>query len=207
MYAIATLLYYTICPLYKTRRTEFLEDLNLIIANNLKKFREERKLSLDRIAEMTGISKSMLSQIERGESNPTITTVWKIVNGLKIQLTSLITAMQPDTITISKDDIQPLTEDNGKYKLFPLYPYENGRHFEVYMLDIEKGGYMDSSAHQDGTQEFLTVYDGELTIRVDHEEYTIKRGNSIKFRADREHIYHNSGDKLARINMIVYYPL
>ena len=51
-----------------------MDNLNLIIANNLKRIRDERKLSLDKVADLTGVSKSMLGQIERGESNPTIST-------------------------------------------------------------------------------------------------------------------------------------
>ena len=57
-------------------------NINLVISMNLKHIREERKLSLDKVAKMTGVSKSMLGQIERGDSNPTIATVWKIANGL-----------------------------------------------------------------------------------------------------------------------------
>lgn len=185
----------------------FLDNLNSVIAANLKKIRDQRKLSLDKVAELTGISKSMLGQIERGESNPTVTTVWKIVNGLKIQFTSLITNPKPDTAVISKNDIEPVTEDSGRYRLYPFFPYEEDRRFEVYILEIEKGGYMDSEAHEDGTQEFITVFDGQLTIRVNNQEYTVNKGDSIRFRADKEHIYHNSGDTLAVINMIVYYPL
>lgn len=63
-----------------------LKPIHLILANNLKLLREQRKLSLDKVAEMTGISKTMLGQIERGESSPSITTVWKIANGLKLSL-------------------------------------------------------------------------------------------------------------------------
>ncbi len=60
----------------------------LVLAENLKTLRANRKLSLDKVAELTGVSKTMLSQIERGESNPTIHTVWKIANGLKISFTA-----------------------------------------------------------------------------------------------------------------------
>lgn len=67
-----------------------MENINLILSKNLKYLRNERKLSLDKLADLTGISKTMLGQIERGESNPSITTVWKIANGLKISFTALI---------------------------------------------------------------------------------------------------------------------
>ncbi|MEN6483123.1 MAG: helix-turn-helix transcriptional regulator, partial [Anaerolineaceae bacterium] len=67
-----------------------MEDATLLIAKNLKRIREERKLSLDRLSDLTGVSKSMLGQIERGESSPTISMVWKITNGLKISFTTLL---------------------------------------------------------------------------------------------------------------------
>lgn len=183
-----------------------MENLNTSIARNLKRIRDDKKLSLEKVAEMTGVSKTMLGQIERGESSPTITTAWKIANGLKISFTTLIDNPQPDTIVIDKNNIAPLTEDNGKYRLYPFFPYENGRRFEVYSVEIEKGGYLSSDPHGDGTQEFITVFDGELTIRTNNEEYTVKNGSSIRFRTDRPHIYHNSGDELTRVSMVIYYP-
>jgi XRE family transcriptional regulator, regulator of sulfur utilization len=182
-----------------------LENINSVLAENLKTLRENKKLSLDKVAEMTGVSKTMLGQIERGESNPTINTVWKIANGLKISFTSLINHPQPDTVVVTKNDIQTLYEDNGKYRLYPFFPFEDGRRFEVYAVEIDKGGYLSADPHHEGTEEFITVFDGELTIRVKNEEYTVKNGESIRFKADRPHVYHNSGDSLTRINMVIYY--
>lgn len=173
---------------------------------NLKRIREEKKLSLDKAAQMTGVSKSMLGQIERGESNPTITTVWKIANGLKISFTSLLSQPESDTLIVSKEDVEPLVEDNGKYKAYPIFPYEDGRRFEVYKIEIEKGGYLSAEPHGQETYEFITVFDGEITIRVEDEEYTVKKGDSIRFRSDKPHAYHNSGEEVTRVNMVIYYP-
>lgn len=181
-----------------------MEDLNLSIAANLKKIREEKKLSLDKVAQLTGISKSMLGQIERGKSNPTVTTVSKIAVGLKIQVTSLITTPKLNTIVMDKSKVEPLVEDNGKYKLYPFFPYEDGRCFELYTLEIEKGGYLTTDGHIEGTEEFLTVFQGEITIKVNNEEYIIKNDNSIRFKADKPHSYYNSGDNLVRASLIVY---
>ena len=64
--------------------------LNEVIATNLKRIRTAKKMSLDNVANLTGVSKSMLGQIERGDSSPTITTIWKITNGLKISFSSLM---------------------------------------------------------------------------------------------------------------------
>lgn len=184
-----------------------MENLNLVIADNLKRIREEKKLSLEKAAELTGVSKTMLGQIERGESSPTITTLWKIANGLKTSFSTLIDSPQPDTVIIEKGSITPLIEDNGKFRLYPFFPYENGRRFEMYSVEIEKGGYLSADAHGSGTQEFITVFEGEMTLRIGNEEYTVANGSSIKFKADKPHSYHSSGDTTARLSMILYYPL
>ncbi|TQR16291.1 helix-turn-helix domain-containing protein [Psychrobacillus soli] len=183
-----------------------MEEIHLIIARNLKALREKKKLSLEKVSELTGVSKTMIGQIERGESTPTITTIWKIANGLKISFTSLINTPQTDTKVILRSDIQSLSEDNGKYRVYPNFPFEDDKRFEVYSVEIEKGGFLSADPHMDGTEELVTVFEGELTIRVNNNEYTIRSGDSIRFKADRPHTYHNSGEVLTRLSMILYYP-
>ena len=97
-----------------------LRPIHLVLANNMKSLREQRKLSLDKVAEMTGISKTMLGQIERGESSPSITTVWKIANGLKLSFTSLINEPQSETVVVSQQEVQALVEDHGKVRIYPF---------------------------------------------------------------------------------------
>ncbi|HZG14298.1 MAG TPA: helix-turn-helix domain-containing protein [Candidatus Bathyarchaeia archaeon] len=181
-------------------------DINLVIAKNLKSFRESKKLSLEMVAELTGVSKTMIGQIERGESSPTITTIWKIANGLKISFSSLIDEPQPDTKVVFRSEVQALLEDNGKFRVFPCFPFQSDRRFEMYAVEIEKGGYHGADAHTAGTEELITVFDGELTVRVNQDEYTVKSGDSIRFRADRPHSYHNSGNSVTRLSMVIYYP-
>lgn len=183
-----------------------MEEIHLILARNLKALRESKKLSLEKVAELTGVSKTMIGQIERGESTPTITTIWKIANGLKTSFSTLINTPQSDTEIILGSDIQALSEDNGKYRVYPLFPFENEKRFEVYSVEIEKDGFLSADAHLEGTEELITVFDGELTIHVNNEVYTIKSGDSIRFKADRPHTYHNPGKVLTRLNMTLYYP-
>ncbi len=183
-----------------------MEDLNQTVAGNLKKIREERKLSLDRLAELTGVSKSMLRQIEVGDSSPTIATVWKIANGLKISFTALFSAQPQEIRVVKKQDITPLVEDNGKYRLYPFFPIEEGRSFEIYTIEIDRGGYLSAEPHPNGTQEFLTVIAGEITVRVGNQEYTVAEEDAIQFRADRSHAYHNTGNRPSKANLVIFYP-
>lgn len=182
-----------------------LDPLNTVIAENFRRLREARKLSLERVAELTGVSKSMLGQIERGESNPTVATLWKIAGGLRVSFTALINSPQPDTLVIQRSAIEPLVEDGGRYRLYPFFPYEEGRPFEMYMVEMERGSYLSAEPHGEGTQEFVTVFEGELTIRVGAEEFTVGTGDSVRFKADRPHAYHNSGAGVTRLSMVIHY--
>jgi XRE family transcriptional regulator, regulator of sulfur utilization len=182
-----------------------MEDMTQLVAQNLRKLREEKKLSLDKLAEMTGVSKSMLGQIERGDSSPTIATVWKIANGLKVSFTSLLETPQSNTRLVRRADVTPMVEDQGKYRLFPLFPIEEGRRFEVYTVEIDPGGHMSAEAHAEGTQEFITVFSGELSLSVEGEDYRVAQGDAIRFRADRPHAYHNAGNSLVKVSMVIHY--
>ena len=183
-----------------------MEEIHLILARNLKAIREKEKLSLEKVAQLSGVSKTMIGQIERGESSPTLTTIWKIANGLKISFTSLINNPQPDTTLVLKDEIQVLTEDNGRYRVYPAFPFQEDKRFEMYTIEIDEEGQLRSDSHKEGTEEFITVFDGEITIAVSDGQYTLKSGDSIRFKADRPHTYANSGDTLARLSMTIYYP-
>jgi transcriptional regulator with XRE-family HTH domain len=180
-------------------------DLNRIIAANLRRIREDRKLSLDRVAELTGVSKSMLGQVERGESNPTITTLWKIAGGLRVSFTALVNCPQADTVVVGREEVEPLCGDGGRYRVYPIFPYEEGRRFELYTVEIEPGGRFASGPHGDNTEEFITVFDGELTLGVNGREYRVARGDSIRVRADRPHSYANAAGTTARLSLAIHY--
>lgn len=184
-----------------------MEEIHLILAKNLKAIREREKLSLEKVSQLSGVSKTMIGQIERGESSPTLTTIWKIANGLKVSFTSLINNPQPDTTVILKDEIQVLSEDNGRYRVYSYFPFQEDRRFEIYSVEIEKEGIVRSDSHKEGTEEFITVFDGEVTVDVNECKYKLKSGDSIRFKADRPHTYYNSGETLARLSMTIYYPL
>lgn len=183
-----------------------MKNINLIVAENLKSIREQRKLSLDALARATGVSKSMLGQIERGDVNPTISTVWKIANGLKISFTELMNKPEAESEVVDIAEIEPLLEDNGRYRNYPLFAFEEDRRFEVYYLELDAGSTLGADAHPEGTQEFITVFSGEMKVTVNNEILQAKDGNALRFRADRPHRYENTGNEICRISMVIYYP-
>ncbi len=184
-----------------------MDKINSVIAENLKKLREERKLSLDNVAKLSGVSKSMLGQIERGEVNPTVSTVWKILNGLKISFTQLMSRPESDIEIVYKSEILPFIEDDGKLRNFPVFPFDSVRRFEMYTLEIDAEGHLDADAHPQGTQEFITVFTGKVSISINDQEFIIEEGNSMRFKADIPHAYKNFGNEICKLCMIIYYPM
>ncbi len=111
--------------------------MNPIVAHNIKLLREKNKLSMDELSKLSGVSKSMLAQIERGEGNPTISTLWKISNGMKVPFDALTIRPKVSYKIVRLPEIQPLFEDNGKVKNYFIFPDDENRRFAVYFLELE----------------------------------------------------------------------
>lgn len=176
-----------------------------IVSSNMKRIREERKLSLDQLAKMTDVSKSMLSQIERGTVVPTISTIWKITNGLKLSFTELVQQSETTVKVIHCADLDPLIENDGKYRNFPVFPFDEKRKFEMYYIELDEGAYLAAEPHPAGAAEYIVVFSGELRVCVDEEEYTVGCGSAIRFHGDRPHSYECLGSDQCRISMVIAY--
>ncbi len=163
------------------------------ISENLRQIRKEKKLSLDSMAEQTGVSKSMLGQIERGESSPTVATLWKIATGLHISFTALLEGRQTETQLIRKGEVSPLLSDEGRFRLcFPFFPLRCRRRFKMLSIELEPGTRSESVPHEDGTEEFVLVFEGALRLTVDGVEYVVEAGEGIRYLANKPHIYEMS---------------
>lgn len=183
-----------------------MDTINQIVSENLRQLREQRKLSLDALSRLSGVSKSMLGLIERGDVTPTIATVWKICNGLKISFTELLHRQEADIEVVSKEDIQPFVELDGHFRNYPMFHFDSDRRFEVFNIELDAGRVMEAEAHPEGTQEFITVFSGVLRVVVDKQTLTVGSGGSMRFRADRPHSYENIGAEPCHHTMLIYYP-
>lgn len=175
------------------------------VANNLKKLREDRNLSLDKLAEMTGVSKSMLRQIEIGQSSPTIATLWKIANGLRIPFTALLRDRPQDVIIRAFKQDAPLLGETEGYRLFPLIVFNPERAFEVYYVEIEPGTVLDAEPHQGNAEEHVFVVKGQIEISVADTSFNVGQENSISFQANCVHRYQNVGKEMAVAIMLISY--
>lgn len=176
------------------------------VGKNLKHMRKERHLSLDKLAEATGVSKAMLGQIERGESSPTLNTLWKLATGLKVSFSSLISGRMQDSNQLIKfSDVDVLVEENGLMKIYPQFTFDNIRGFEMFILELEPGCNHKSEPHDHGVEEYIIVSEGEVSIFVDEKEYKLKKGDALRYFADKEHSYCNFSDKPASFHHMIYY--
>lgn len=163
-------------------------------------------LSMDELAKLSGVSKSMLAQIERGDGNPTNSTLWKISNGMKVPFDAL--AIRPKCLyeIVKISEIQPLIEDGGKVKNYSIFPDNENRRFAVYYLELDKGSYWESEPHLKGTTELITIFTGKIEIYSDGQKFIVANGESIRFRADTIHSYKNVGNESAMLHMILFNP-
>ena len=180
-------------------------DVTTVVAANARAIREEKKLTLDAAAAATGVSRSMLAQIEKGEVNPTISVLWKMANGYKVSFTSLVERPSDPVRLIRGEELTALTEDEGRYLNYPIFPFDEGSLFETYRIVIKPGGTLSARPHLSGAEEYITVFAGELELQVGEERYTLEEGDSIRFRADVPHCYKNPGDQKTQLSMIIHY--
>ena len=181
-------------------------DLSNIIAANLKKLRTERNLSLGQLADISGLSKVMLSQIEKGEGNPTINTIWKIANGLKVPYTKLIDEVKNDTVVLRKSDCIEQTGEAPSYRVFCYFKTTPTRNFELFHVELDPHSSNDSIGHSEKSQEYVFVTSGELLLKTADSDYVLQKGDSIFFDPSIHHTYINQQDTLLTFVEINYYP-
>ncbi|MGG1688067.1 helix-turn-helix domain-containing protein [Pseudalkalibacillus sp. NRS-1564] len=182
------------------------QSLTKQIGEKLKKLRLENKLSLDQLSARCSVSKPMLAQIERGASNPTVNTLWKIANGLGVSFTAFIDEEQPVIKKVNRSEIEPLIEESGKMKVVPLFPMEPGKSFETFYIELEPGCDYHSNPHPDGVEEYLFIEEGSMTLEVDTQSYIISSGESLRFTANYPHYYRNPYSESCKAMMIIHYP-
>lgn len=155
----------------------------------LKKARKDKGLSLEAVAKLSGVSRSMLSQIERGESSPTIATLWNLTRALQVDFAGLLDSGQHKReIAVTRANEAPTINRQGTgCSIHILSPAEDvGRH-EIYDIRFEQGGCLDSAAHSPGTREHLTVLSGTIALSCEGDEAELGPFDTARYPADVPH--------------------
>jgi transcriptional regulator with XRE-family HTH domain len=179
------------------------EQLNEIIGQRLRAARKAKGWSLDITANQTGVSKAMLGQIERGESNPTISTLWKIAVGLEQSFSSLITN-DSDIGQVADSMLSHFPESEG-VDFEVIFPYQDDVAMETYQLTMQPYYEHQANAHTPGVIEHIVVKQGTLNVWFNQQWHSVCAGQSIRFNADQPHAYVNSTDALVIFYDIICY--
>lgn len=170
--------------------------------------RRTQKITLDQLADRSGVSRSMLSQIERGKANPTLAVAARIADAFGLSIVHLIEEdIRPSLIEIvDADDEQAIFSERNGCRLRTLTPLHMEKHVEFYELTFAPGGELDSDAHFAGTRELLTVTSGEIELSVSAEPATsLRKGDTAHYPADRKHRIFNPAGSEAVCYLVVTY--
>jgi transcriptional regulator with XRE-family HTH domain len=181
-------------------------DLAPVVGANLRRLRTRRGLSLERLAQISGVSRAMLGQIELGQSAPTINVLWKIARALEVTFSALISARtQSGALVLRSAESKILTSKDRSFSSRALFPFDEPRRVEFYELRLSGGSVEDADSHPPGTSENLVVTAGTVEIDVAGDTHKLETGDSILFEADTPHAYRNVGKSEAVMYLVMTY--
>lgn len=161
----------------------------------IKKLRSEQNLSLKELSDKSGVSVSMISQIERRNTDPTLTTLYKLCKGLDVSISTLLGADEQALQLVRKIDRKSINfpQSNSKYEL--LTPINEGT-IEMLMIHLEPGQ-VDQQLVEHSGEECGYVVKGEMTIVLGDAEYILYEGDSIRFKSTTPHRFFNHSKETA----------
>lgn len=175
------------------------------VAENLRRKRKARNMSLDDLARASGVSRAALSQVETVKTNPTVGLLWKIAVGLGVPFADLIGEVKSGTSVLRRGDAQVLRSLDGKLESRPLTPAGASALVEIYELRLSARATHASEPHAPGTHEFVVVLSGSLRLHLDGEVHDLQAGDTVSFLADKPHSYENAGASEARYHNVILY--
>lgn len=183
-------------------------DISATLAANLARHRSARGWSLAKLAEASGVSRAMLNQIERCQSVPTISVLWKIATALEMPFAALLAQSAPvSTTVIKRGRSWSLMSQDGAFLSRALFPMGGRRQAEFYELKLAPHVEEVAEAHPEGTTENLVVNRGTVEVAVGDETFRLEEGDAIEFRADVRHSYRNPLDSLAVVYLVMTYAM
>lgn len=182
--------------------------LDAVVGANLRALRAQRSLSLDEMARMCGLSRSLLGQIELGKTAPSVSLVWKIAGAFDLPFSKLLATPRKDPVepmVLRKAQAKRLASPDGRFSSRALYPLESGTEVEFYELFLAPHSLEEAQPHRAGTRENLIVTSGHLELDVAGQKFSLAKGDAILFGADVPHAYRNSSSEECWIYLVMTY--
>jgi len=183
------------------------EPLDVRLGDRVRALRTARHWSLESLANASGVSRSMLSQIERDQANPTLAVTLRIAAAFKMSLADLLQepSASSSVVVIRADDHAYHYKTDAHYRIRTLSPLNLEKDVEFYEVQLEPQGELRSAPHFQGTREFLTVQKGQVKIESAGDIELLHAGDSASYRADVPHAAVNIGKGTALVFLVVIY--
>ncbi|MBK9138721.1 MAG: helix-turn-helix transcriptional regulator [Verrucomicrobia bacterium] len=177
------------------------------LGSRVRQLRAERDWSLETLAGASGVSRSMLSQIEREGANPTLAVTLRIARAFGMTLGELLeTPGAASSVTVIRAGDKAYHYRSDKLcRIRTLSPLNLEKDVEFYEVLLAPGGALRSSPHFEGTREFLTVQQGAVRVESAGDAEALEAGDSASYRADVPHAIVNIGETDAVIFLVVIY--
>ena len=174
------------------------------LGRTVQRLRKAYNLSLSDLSEQSGVAKSIISQIERNETNPTLATIWRLSQALNVSIERVLQGAEDEPFVekTSRGDTPILVSEDGKCKLAITGWIKTVEWLQWYEFSADPGGVLESEAHQRGSIECLSVREGELEVEVAGVIEKAKAGETLRYRCDRPHTIRNVSTKPAHATMV-----
>ena len=177
-----------------------------VIGSRVRLLREAMDLSLRDLAERSGVSAPMLSQVERGETSPTLAVAAKIAAGLELTLSQLLRLDESGHPVVTREG-RRRRYSHGGHQYEELTPPLPGQRADVSLHTLKPGagtgGACDPPMHEPGSRETAVVLEGELTLVLDGARHALEGGDSVTFDADLPHHFENEGGQPTRFLAVI----
>lgn len=181
-------------------------DPSAAVGTRVRALREAMGLSLRDLADRSGVSAPMLSQVERGETSPTLSSAAKIAAGLELTLSQLLRLDEGEHVTVTRAGGRRRYARGG-HRFEELTPPLPGQRADVSLHGLEPGastgGPTDPPMHEPGSRETAVVLEGRLALFVDGARHDLAEGDSVTFDADLPHHFENDGEEPTRFIAVI----
>ena len=180
-------------------------DVTPALGKTIQRLRKAYKLSLGELSEQSGVAKSIISQIERNETNPTIGTVARLSRALDTTIDEVLRSEEGDNFYEhqTRSGIPKLESEDGLCNLEIIGPLNLVEYVQWYDFRAKPGGVLESEPHPPGCIEHLYIIDGQLEIVSGGEARQAKGGEAIRYAGDRPHSIRNIGEADAHATMVL----
>jgi transcriptional regulator with XRE-family HTH domain len=178
------------------------------VGARVKKLRTGQRLTLEALAELSGVSRAMLSKLERGEKNPTLVVAAKIAQALHVGLTDLmgVAESRRAVVLIPKCSRMIFQDPETGFERQLLSPAFESRSVEFVRHVIPRGATSgELPPYRRGTEKYIVVEQGILRVVIEGQGYSLKAGDTLYFEADISHRFDNAGKGVCSYYLVVSY--